>query len=191
MNLYIFQSDEPEIEFGDTNDGSNENPTTLDPTTPISLNIARTPVGTGSHGRRGGRGGSSSRGARHKFRYSKKHLGINSSSNKEASCHKFNESSLADDKKLIKLPEADFKVLEDYPIKEAPPMPNSYIRYMERPIEEIAEEVEYDLDEEDCAWLDLVNEKREGSRSAAITPEVMEFLMDRLEKESYFQVSDV
>lgn len=50
---------------------------------------------------------------------------------------------------------------------------------------ELGEEVEYHVDEEDSAWLDLINSGRDG---VGITLEVMELLMDRLEKESYLQM---
>ena len=88
----------------------------------------------------------------------------------------------------VKLPEPQYKVLEDFQLEEAPRRPNAYIRYMETSQEDLADEVEYDLDEEDCAWLELVNEKRGDQKSVAVEPEAMEFLMDRLEKESHFQV---
>ena len=48
-----------------------------------------------------------------------------------------------------KLPEASFKVLDDYVRPpEAPPRPASYYRFIERTAEELDEEVEYDMDEE-------------------------------------------
>jgi hypothetical protein len=59
---------------------------------------------------------------------------------------------------------------------------------METPQEELADEVEYDLDEEDFAWLELINEKRAKQKYVQVEPEDMELLMDRLEKESHFQV---
>lgn len=49
-------------------------------------------------------------------------------------------------------------------------------------------EVEYDLDEEDSAWLSIVNERRLTSGlTPPMAPDTFELLMDRLEKESYFQ----
>lgn len=48
--------------------------------------------------------------------------------------------------------------------------------------------MEYDLDEEDTAWLSIVNERRLASGlTPTLEPDTFELLMDRLEKESYFQ----
>lgn len=44
------------------------------------------------------------------------------------------------------------------------------------------------MDEEDRAWLQLMNEKRLVDGLAAVEMENFELLMDRLEKESFFQV---
>lgn len=48
--------------------------------------------------------------------------------------------------------------------------------------------VEYDVDEEDTAWLALMNQRRETAGLAPVSVDSLELLMDRLEKESYFQV---
>ncbi|CAD6231487.1 GSCOCG00001434001-RA-CDS [Cotesia congregata] len=90
---------------------------------------------------------------------------------------------------LSSLPVAVVKELDGYErqIGEAEPLPNSYVRFMERSGEELDGEVEYDLDEEDSAWLALMNERRISSGLPAMEPDVFELLMDRLEKESYFQ----
>lgn len=47
--------------------------------------------------------------------------------------------------------------------------------------------MEYDVDEEDTAWLGIMNEKREAAGLTPVTVDSLELLMDRLEKESYFQ----
>lgn len=50
------------------------------------------------------------------------------------------------------------------------------------------------MDEEDNLWLQLVNEQRSKQQPAItedITQEQFEILMDRLEKESYFQTSNL
>lgn len=51
--------------------------------------------------------------------------------------------------------------------------------------------VEYDVDEEDTAWLSIMNEKREAQGLPPVSVDSLELLMDRLEKESYFQVNIV
>ncbi|CAG7820912.1 unnamed protein product [Allacma fusca] len=89
---------------------------------------------------------------------------------------------------LSKLPEACFDTIKDFKISDAPPMPVGYIRYMEVPQEELADEVEYDLDGEDHAWLTFVNNKRKEHNLQPVKFSDMELLMDRLEKESYFQM---
>lgn len=89
---------------------------------------------------------------------------------------------------LPQLPEASFKELKDYSICDAPPRPNAYIRFIEKSAEELDGEVEYDVDEEDTAWLALINERREAAGLNPVSVDSLELLMDRLEKESYFQV---
>lgn len=64
----------------------------------------------------------------------------------------------------------------------------SHFRFIEKSLEELDEEVEYDMDEEDRAWLQLMNEKRSVDGLPAVEMENFELLMDRLEKESFFQV---
>ncbi|CAL7942253.1 unnamed protein product [Xylocopa violacea] len=91
---------------------------------------------------------------------------------------------------LSSLPVATVKQIEGYEqqLGEAEPLPNSYIRFMERSGEELDGEVEYDLDEEDTAWLSIVNERRLASGlNPPLEADTFELLMDRLEKESYFQ----
>ncbi|KAM0731850.1 Bromodomain-containing protein-like protein [Formica fusca] len=107
---------------------------------------------------------------------------------------KYNAALLEKEKEdkniLSTLPVATVKEIEGYEdqLGEAEPLPNSYIRFMERSGEELDGEVEYDLDEEDTAWLSIVNERRLASGlTPALEPDTFELLMDRLEKESYFQ----
>lgn len=88
----------------------------------------------------------------------------------------------------ISLPEAVFHKLDNYNICDAPARPNAYIRFIEKSAEELDGEVEYDVDEEDTAWLGIMNEKREAAGLSPVSVDSLELLMDRLEKESYFQV---
>ncbi|XP_050552799.1 bromodomain-containing protein 1 isoform X2 [Spodoptera frugiperda] len=91
----------------------------------------------------------------------------------------------------VKLPEASFKLVDDYNerVCDAPPRPNAYIRFIEKSAEELDGEVEYDVDEEDTAWLAIINKTRAKQNLPAVTVDTLELLMDRLEKESYFQAS--
>jgi len=75
---------------------------------------------------------------------SKQHVEKNKTKNKEPSVQ-----GNTNNNKDGKLPEAQFKVVEDY-IKPCnpKPRPNSYYRYIEKSVEELDDEVEYDMDEE-------------------------------------------
>lgn len=44
------------------------------------------------------------------------------------------------------------------------------------------------MDEEDTAWLALLNKQRTKQGLPLVSVDTLELLMDRLEKESYFQV---
>ncbi|KAK4301931.1 hypothetical protein Pmani_025958 [Petrolisthes manimaculis] len=94
-----------------------------------------------------------------------------------------------EERKTNKLPEASFRIIEDYykNLPDAPPQPSNYYRFIEKSLEELDEEVEYDMDEEDRAWLQLMNEKRTIDGLPGVEMENFELLMDRLEKESFFQ----
>lgn len=64
-----------------------------------------------------------------------------------------------------------------------------YIRHVE-PIEvELANQVEYDMDEQDREWLDRANEGRVREGLDRMGYEVFEIVMDRLEKEWFSLVS--
>lgn len=89
----------------------------------------------------------------------------------------------------IKLPEASYRLREDYNICDAPARPNAYIRFIEKSTEELDGEVEYDVDEEDTTWLAIINERRAEQGWSAVSVDTLELLMDRLEKESYFQAA--
>ncbi|XP_026472471.1 peregrin-like isoform X2 [Ctenocephalides felis] len=90
---------------------------------------------------------------------------------------------------VFSLPEPTYRLVTDYNICDAPPRPNAYIRFIEKSTEELDGEVEYDVDEEDTAWLSLINEKRAAKGQNSVSVDALELLMDRLEKESYFQAA--
>nr|XP_019934736.1 PREDICTED: bromodomain-containing protein 1-like isoform X1 [Paralichthys olivaceus] len=73
----------------------------------------------------------------------------------------------------------------EYNLPVVPKRPAPYYKYTERTAEELDEEVEYDMDEEDYAWLELINEKRKSEGISQVSHNLFEFLMDRFEKESY------
>lgn len=87
-----------------------------------------------------------------------------------------------------KLPEASFVILENWNPPDAPERPKNYYRFIEKSPDELEEEVEYDMDEDDFSWLDLINKQRKFENLSEVDPESFELLMDRLEKESYFQM---
>ncbi|EAT47302.1 AAEL001554-PA [Aedes aegypti] len=82
-----------------------------------------------------------------------------------------------------------FKEIEEYNIHDAPARPNAYIRFIEKSTEELDGEVEYDVDEEDTTWLAIMNERRAQQNLCPVPVDSLELLMDRLEKESYFQAA--
>ncbi|XP_051524560.1 bromodomain and PHD finger-containing protein 3-like [Myxocyprinus asiaticus] len=85
------------------------------------------------------------------------------------------------------LPNPTFRLLESYEPVEVPSRPTAYYRYIEKSGEELETDAEYDMDEEDMAWLELVNDKRESEGQPQVPPDTFELLMDRLEKESFLE----
>ncbi|CAB1329543.1 unnamed protein product [Coregonus sp. 'balchen'] len=83
------------------------------------------------------------------------------------------------------LPEPTFRMLEAFSPCAAPPLPMAYYRYIERSAEEQEAEAEYDMDEEDAAWLEMVNTRRMSDGHTTVSPDTFELLVDRLEEESY------
>lgn len=80
--------------------------------------------------------------------------------------------------------EPKFRTVE-YNLPVVPKRPPAYYKYTEMTEEELDEEVEYDMDEEDYAWLDIMNEKRKSEGVSQVSHNLFEFLMDRFEKESH------
>ncbi|XP_060100765.1 bromodomain-containing protein 1 isoform X6 [Heteronotia binoei] len=82
------------------------------------------------------------------------------------------------------LPEPKVHIVE-YSPPSAPRRPPTYYKFVEKSSEELDNEVEYDMDEEDYAWLEIINEKRKSDGVSVVSQNMFEFLMDRFEKESY------
>uniref|UniRef100_A0A8C1IUR1 Bromodomain and PHD finger containing, 3a n=1 Tax=Cyprinus carpio TaxID=7962 RepID=A0A8C1IUR1_CYPCA len=85
------------------------------------------------------------------------------------------------------LPKPTFRKVDTFTVSEAPPLPVAYYRYMEKSGEELDNEAEYDMDEEDMAWLEMVNQKRVSDGHASVPPDTFELLIDRLERESILE----
>ncbi|KAM6895425.1 bromodomain-containing protein 1-like isoform 1-T1 [Xenentodon cancila] len=88
-----------------------------------------------------------------------------------------------------KLPEPKFRTVE-YNLPAVPKRSAAYYKFTEKTEEELDEETEYDMDEEDYAWLDLVNEKRRSEGVSQVSHNVFEFLIDRFEKELHLESLD-
>ncbi|XP_061622979.1 bromodomain and PHD finger-containing protein 3 isoform X6 [Phyllopteryx taeniolatus] len=86
---------------------------------------------------------------------------------------------------LIPLPEPSFHFVDTFTQVEAPPLPTAYYRYIERSAEETEALAEYDMDEEDSAWLEMINAGRTEEGCAALSADIFELLVDRLEDEAY------
>ncbi|NXI39332.1 BRPF3 protein, partial [Galbula dea] len=87
----------------------------------------------------------------------------------------------------LHLPQPNFRVVDSFSQPDAAPLPAAYYRYIEKPPEDLDVEVEYDMDEEDLAWLEMVNEKRRDDGYGTVSADTFELLVDRLEKESYLE----
>ncbi|KAA0714323.1 Bromodomain and PHD finger-containing protein 3 [Triplophysa tibetana] len=85
------------------------------------------------------------------------------------------------------LPEPTFRMLESYEPTEAPARSTAYYRYIEKSGDDLDTDAEYDMDEEDMAWLELVNDRRDSEGQTEVSPETFELLIDRLEKESFLE----
>lgn len=88
-----------------------------------------------------------------------------------------------------KLPEPKFRIIE-YNFPAVRQRPTAYYKYKAKTEEELDEQREYEMDEEDYVWLDLVNEKRRSEGISQVSCNVFEFLIDRFEKELYLESLD-
>ncbi|KAG0242351.1 nuA3 HAT complex component nto1 [Actinomortierella wolfii] len=62
-------------------------------------------------------------------------------------------------------------------------MPNHYMRYIEPTEMDLADRVEYDMDEHDMFWLQALNEERRKDDLVEVSAITFEKIIDRLEKE--------
>ena len=85
------------------------------------------------------------------------------------------------------LPKAEVNIVDSLEFADAPARESSYYRFVEQSAEDLDETIEYDMDEEDYQWLSLVNEDRKSLGYTSVPQEVFEILMDRLEKECFFE----
>jgi bromodomain and PHD finger-containing protein 1 len=133
---------------------------------------------------KGAKNGTHSRSTKSKSGKKGTHTGKSCSKSVGKSCKSGVQSVIPEKPKL---PEASYRVVDE-PIEAPDAVPRSaaYFRFIEKSPEELDESVEYDMDEEDCAWLELINKTRKSNKYSEIQPDVFEMLMDRLEKESYF-----
>uniref|UniRef100_A0A3Q2UD42 Bromodomain and PHD finger containing 3 n=1 Tax=Fundulus heteroclitus TaxID=8078 RepID=A0A3Q2UD42_FUNHE len=95
------------------------------------------------------------------------------------------KDSSASNHTQMTLPEPKFHVVEPFTPAEAPPLPAAYYRYIECSPEDQQAKAEYDMDEEDAAWLEMVNAGRLSDGLSAVSPDNFELLVDRLEEEAY------
>ena len=114
-----------------------------------------------------------------------KHSSTSSPTSTSTQKHCANDKTNSSHGHLTALPEPSFRVLVTFTPAEVAPLPTAYYRYIERSSEEQEAEAEYDMDEEDAAWLEMVNSKRASEGNSAISPDTFELLVDRLEEESY------
>ncbi|KAI8996016.1 hypothetical protein BC832DRAFT_309143 [Gaertneriomyces semiglobifer] len=86
------------------------------------------------------------------------------------------------------IPETD----EDYLLNsERFKMKAAYLRHIEPSEQELAERVEYDMDEQDLAWLELVNDDRRKEGLGLVELDYFEKVMDLLEKEWFDLTKDI
>lgn len=96
----------------------------------------------------------------------------------------------------IELPKAVFRIIEDYTHPIIPFMnkdKDQYLKWTPRSKVDLCKDVEYELDEVDISWLEIMNKLREnfhGLDLGKVEMEEMELLMDRLEKEHYYELQN-
>ncbi|KAK6025016.1 Bromodomain protein [Ostertagia ostertagi] len=89
----------------------------------------------------------------------------------------------------ISVPAAEYKAVDSH-VTALPPRkrPEQLIKFVEKTKSDFDRMVEYDCDEEDYLWIKNINKERKKNKASILLPEQMEQVMDRLEKESHFEV---
>ncbi|XP_057296314.1 bromodomain-containing protein 1-like isoform X1 [Hydractinia symbiolongicarpus] len=102
------------------------------------------------------------------------------------------KKTLAAEEKKVPLPSAVYTIIPSEEILEHKvPQRTTYYRFIDKATDELDEEVEYGMDEEDYIWLEQINEIRKQSNLLPVSQEVLEMLLDRLEKESHFETRTI
>uniref|UniRef100_A0A7I5EB97 PHD-type domain-containing protein n=2 Tax=Haemonchus contortus TaxID=6289 RepID=A0A7I5EB97_HAECO len=89
----------------------------------------------------------------------------------------------------VSVPAAEYKAVDSL-VTALPPRrrPEQFIKFVEKTKSDYDRMVEYDCDEEDYLWIKNINKERKKNKASLLLPEQMEQVMDRLEKESHFEV---
>ncbi|KAJ2449749.1 hypothetical protein EV183_004716 [Coemansia sp. RSA 2336] len=102
---------------------------------------------------------------------------------------------LAPKRPVLSLPPARFRKVEDraslYGKAKFKRPDGHYIRNVELTEKDLAERVEYDLDDVDREWLARLNQQRVAQGHAEISSKLLEVIMDHIEKEWFDLVKDV
>ncbi|KAJ2657645.1 hypothetical protein IW148_005064 [Coemansia sp. RSA 1199] len=99
---------------------------------------------------------------------------------------------LAPKRPVVGLPETRFRRLDVSTTSKPFVRPEGhYIRNVELTEKDLAERVEYDLDDVDCEWLKRVNAERVEQGHAEVSAKLLEGILDNIEKEWFDLVKDV
>ncbi|KAI8923392.1 hypothetical protein BC831DRAFT_471340 [Entophlyctis helioformis] len=76
-------------------------------------------------------------------------------------------------------------------LRKQVPLPSPYARYLEPSEDKLAERVEYDMDEQDRAWLAAVNAEHRKQGQRECSEDLFELIMDHIEKEWFDLTKDL